>query len=62
VNGRAAVSAPELAIRLAVALGGAAGSWLNMQVVYDLWHAEKRRRPKIERLREAEPVTRVANS
>jgi addiction module HigA family antidote len=54
VNGRAAVSAPELAIRLAVALGGAAGSWLNMQVVYDLWHAEKRRRPKIERLRETE--------
>jgi antitoxin HigA-1 len=53
VNGRAAVSA-ELAIRLAAALGGSAESWLNMQVAYDLWHAEKRRRPKIERLREAE--------
>ena len=52
VNGRAAVSA-ELAIRLAAALGGSAESWLNMQA-YDLWHAEKRRRPKIERLREAE--------
>ena len=50
VNGRAAVSA-ELAIRLAAALGGSAESWLNMQVAYDLWHAEKRRRPKIERLR-----------
>lgn len=53
VNRRAAVSA-ELAIRLAAALGGSAESWLNMQVVYDLWHAEKRRRPKIERLREAQ--------
>jgi antitoxin HigA-1 len=53
VNGRAAVSA-ELAIRLAAALGGSAESWLNMQVAYELWHAEKRRRPKIARLREAE--------
>lgn len=55
VNGRAAVSA-ELAIRLAAALGGSAESWLNMQVAYDLWHAEKRRRPKIERLRDLEAV------
>ena len=51
VNGRAAVSA-ELAIRLAAALGGSAESWLNMQVAYDLWHAQKRRRPRIERLQE----------
>jgi antitoxin HigA-1 len=50
VNARAAVSA-ELAIRLAAALGGSPESWLNMQVAYDLWHAEKRRRPRIERLR-----------
>lgn len=50
VNGRAAVSA-ELAIRLAAALGGSAESWLNMQTAYDLWHAEKRRRPKIAPLR-----------
>ena len=50
VNGRAAVSA-ELAIRLAAALGGSAESWLGMQSAYDLWHAQKRRRPKIQRLR-----------
>jgi len=50
VNARAAVSA-ELAIRLAAALGGSAESWLNMQVAHDLWHAEKRRRPRIQRLR-----------
>lgn len=49
VNGRAAVSA-ELAIRLAAALGGSAESWLRMQVTYDLWHAQKKRRPKIEPL------------
>src|SRR5437763_16628437 len=47
VNGRAALSA-ELAIRLAAALGGSAQSWLRMQVSYDLWQAQKKRRPKIE--------------
>jgi addiction module HigA family antidote len=49
VNGRAAVSA-ELAIRLAAALRGSAESWLQMQVAHDLWHAQKKRRPKIEPL------------
>jgi addiction module HigA family antidote len=49
VNGRAAVSA-ELAIRLAAALGGSAESWLNMQVAYDLWQAQKKPRPKIARV------------
>lgn len=52
VNGRAAVSA-ELAIRLAAAMGGSAESWLRMQVSYDLWHAQKKRRPKILPLRSA---------
>jgi addiction module HigA family antidote len=46
VNGRAAVSA-EMAIRLAAALGGSAESWLRMQAAYDLWHASRKRRPKI---------------
>ena len=46
VNGRAAVSA-ELAIRLAAALGGSAETWMRMQVAYDLWHAQKKKRPKI---------------
>jgi antitoxin HigA-1 len=41
----------ELAIRLAAALRGSAESWLRMQLTYDLWHARKRRRPKIEPLR-----------
>ncbi len=52
VNGRAAVSA-ELAIRLAAALGGSAESWLTMQVNFDLWRAQKRRRPKIQPIAQA---------
>jgi addiction module HigA family antidote len=46
VNARAAVSA-ELAIRLAAALGGSAETWLRIQIAYDMWHAQKKRRPKI---------------
>jgi addiction module HigA family antidote len=53
LNGRAAVSA-ELAIRLAAALGGSAESWLSMQAAYDLWHAAKKRRPKIEKIERAD--------
>lgn len=49
VNGRAAVSA-ELAIRLSAALRGSAESWLRMQLAYDLFHAQKKRRPKIQPL------------
>jgi antitoxin HigA-1 len=49
VNQRAGVSA-ELAIRLAAALGTSAEVWLNMQQAYDLWRAQKKRRPRIERL------------
>jgi antitoxin HigA-1 len=49
VNGKAEVSA-ELAIRLAAALHGSAESWLRMQLVYDLWHVQRKKRPKIEPL------------
>lgn len=60
LNGRAAVSA-ELAIRLAAALGGSAESWLSMQAAYDLWHAAKKRRPKIRKIEGAylDRMTRV---
>jgi plasmid maintenance system antidote protein VapI len=30
------------AVRLEAALGGSARFWVNMQVVYDLWHAKRR--------------------
>ena len=48
-NGRAAVSA-DMALRLAAALGGSAESWLQMQAAYDLWHAARKRRPKVQPL------------
>lgn len=43
VNGRAGVS-PEMAVRLSLAFGTTAESWLNQQVQFDLWHAERRRK------------------
>jgi addiction module HigA family antidote len=42
LNGRAGIS-PEMAVRLSMAFGTSAESWLNQQLQYDLWHAEKNR-------------------
>jgi addiction module HigA family antidote len=42
VNGRAGIS-PEMAIRLSLAFDTTAASWLNQQVMYDLWKAEQHR-------------------
>ena len=50
VNGRAAVCA-DMALRLAAALGVSAESWLHMQASYDLWHAARKRRPKVAPLK-----------
>lgn len=44
INGRSAVSA-DLAIRLALWLGGNAQSWMRMQADYDLWQAENSGKP-----------------
>jgi addiction module HigA family antidote len=50
LNGRAGIS-PEMAVRLSIAFGTSAESWLNQQTQYDLWHAEKRRKDlKVARL------------
>lgn len=43
LNGRAGVS-PEMAVRLSIAFNTTAESWLNQQVQYDLWRAERRRK------------------
>ena len=43
LNGRAGVS-PEMAVRLSIAFGTSSESWLNQQVQYDLWQAEKGRK------------------
>ena len=42
VNGRVGVS-PEMAVRLSLAFDTTAESWLNQQLQYDLWRAEKKR-------------------
>ena len=43
LNGRAGIS-PEMAVRLSIAFGTSAESWLNQQTQYDLWHAEQHRK------------------
>lgn len=42
LNGHAGIS-PEMAVRLSLAFGTFAESWLNLQAQYDLWFAEKKR-------------------
>ena len=43
LNRRAGIS-PEMAVRLSIAFKTSAESWLNQQVQYDLWRAEKLRK------------------
>jgi addiction module HigA family antidote len=43
LNGRAGIS-PEMAVRLSIAFDTTAESWLNQQLQYDLWHAQKNRK------------------
>ena len=43
LNGRAGIS-PEMAVRLSLAFDTSAESWLNQQVQYDLWRAERYRK------------------
>ena len=43
LNGRAGIS-PEMAVRLSLAFSTTSESWLNHQVQYDLWQAEKGRK------------------
>lgn len=50
LNGRAGIS-PEMAVRLSLAFDTSPESWLNQQLQYDLWHAEKgRKRLHVTRL------------
>lgn len=50
LNGRAGIS-PEMAVRLSMAFGTSAESWLNQQTQYDLWHAEQfRKQLRVTRL------------
>jgi addiction module HigA family antidote len=42
LNGHAGIS-PEMAVRLSIAFSTSAESWLNQQLQYDLWRAERNR-------------------
>ena len=42
LNGRLGIS-PEMAIRLSQAFGGSPESWLQQQLQYDLWNAQRDR-------------------
>jgi len=50
LNGRAGIS-PEMAIRLSMAFGTSAESWLKQQAMFDLWQVEQRLpKPNVRRL------------
>jgi addiction module HigA family antidote len=50
LNGHAGVS-PEMAIRLSLAFGTSADSWLTQQMQYDLWKAWRRaKKLKVKKL------------
>jgi antitoxin HigA-1 len=46
LNGRASFTA-AMALRLSDAFGTEPRLWLGLQQQYDLWHASRRKRPKI---------------
>jgi plasmid maintenance system antidote protein VapI len=40
-----------MAVRLSIAFGTSAESWINQQTQYDLWHAEQgRKKLRVQRL------------
>jgi addiction module HigA family antidote len=48
LNGAAGISA-DMSLRLSDALGTHPSFWYDMQAGYDMWHASRKRRPKIQR-------------
>lgn len=42
INEKSGIS-PEMAVRLSLALNTSSEMWMNMQSMYDLWQAEKKR-------------------
>ena len=47
LNGAAGISA-DMSLRPSAALGTHDSMWCEMQMSYDIWHASRKRRPKIE--------------
>ena len=44
INGNGSVT-PEMAVRLSMALGASAKSWMGHQVAYDLWQIQQYKNP-----------------
>jgi len=42
-----------MTLRLSDAFGTEPGMWLDLQQQYDLWHAARRKRPKVEKFFQA---------
>lgn len=49
LNGHAGITA-DMALRLAEALGTTPEFWLGMQLAWELWRAEQKPRPHVEKL------------
>lgn len=52
LNGKAGISA-DMSLRLSDALGTHAAFWSGLQMDHDLWHASRKRRPKIRPFHQA---------
>jgi addiction module HigA family antidote len=46
----------EMGLRIGKFAGNGPGLWLRMQQAYDLWHAEKRMKRELSRIKPAVPV------
>lgn len=53
LHGHSGISA-DMALRLAAALGTSPELWIGMQAAWDLWQAEQRPRPHVERIQAPE--------
>jgi len=47
LNGRAGISA-DMALRVAEATGTDARLWMDLQTQYDLWQANRKKRPRVQ--------------
>lgn len=52
INGHVAIK-PDMAARLAVALGTEPDIWINLQAQHDVWTVTQQPRPKVKQLRGA---------
>lgn len=52
INGHVAIK-PDMAARLAVALGTEPDIWINLQAQHDVWTVTQQPRPKVKSLRAA---------